>query len=104
LVVPIGAVVEFNRNHYLVFGLVLLLVGIQLRLTESFVLNEKTSRFLAERLRSSSPGDGLVAPMLAIGGPVPRRVVQPPQWLGWAIISVGSVLILHSLALKKPGG
>ena len=32
-----------------------------------------------------------------------KHRVEPPSWLGWALVSVGSVLILHSLALKKPG-
>lgn len=95
---------EFNRNHYFVLGLVLLFVGIQLRMTESFVLNEKASRFVAENFRPASAADGFVRPLLAVGGPIPRRVVRPPDWLGWALISVGSVLILHSLALKRPGG
>ena len=30
--------------------------------------------------------------------------LHPPEWIGWAFISVGSVLILYSLVLKKPGG
>ena len=34
----------------------------------------------------------------------PRKVLQPPEWLGWCLMSVGAVLILHSLAMKGPGG
>ena len=34
----------------------------------------------------------------------PNHRIHPPNWLGWSLISVGSVLILYSLALKKPGG
>ena len=96
---------EFNRNHFFALGLVLLLVGVQLRNVESFTLNERTSRFLTERLnRSGGDPDSGVRPLLASIGPSPRHTIRPPSWLGFALISVGSVLILHSLAMKKPGG
>ena len=96
---------EFNRNQYFMFGLVLLFVGIQFRLVETFVLNEKTSRFIAERVQPAVAGaDGSSRPFLPAVGPAPRRTVRPPQWLGWALMSIGSVLILHSLAMSKPGG
>lgn len=91
---------EFNRNQYFMFGLVLLMLGIQFRVIDSIVLNEKASRFVAERMNA---GDSSATAFLPAVGPTPRRTVRPPQWLGWALISMGSVLILHSLAMKKPG-
>jgi hypothetical protein len=93
---------EMNRNSFFLLGLVLLLIGVQLRMVESYVLNEKTSRFLAERAQLSD-GDGTIRPFLAAIGPTPRRTLHPPEWLGWSLMSIGSVLILHSLAMKKPG-
>jgi hypothetical protein len=35
-------------------------------------------------------------------GPVPRKTVRPPQWLGWLMLSAGGVLVMHSLAMPKP--
>ena len=32
-----------------------------------------------------------------------RKVVQPPRWLGLALMSVGSVLTLKSLSMKGSG-
>jgi hypothetical protein len=90
---------EFNRNHFFALGLVLLFLGIQFRNVESFTLNQRTSKFLAERMNRS--GDG---PLLASIGPTPLRTIQPPEWVGFALVSVGTVLVLHSLAMKKPGG
>jgi hypothetical protein len=93
---------EFNRNQYFMIGLVLLFIGIELRMVESFVLNEKSSRFVAEKFGPQQEN----SPLMSIAGDVTagqRRVVRPPQWLGWCIISVGSVLILHSLAMRRPG-
>jgi hypothetical protein len=93
--------VEINRNQYFLAGLVVLFLGLQIRAVETFVLNEKASRFLAERIPAlASADDGLVP----AAGPTPRKTVRPPTWLGYAVISVGAVLILHSLAMKRPGG
>jgi len=91
---------EFTRNHYLAIGLLLLLLGVQLRLVESYTLNEKTSKFLVERMQSNSSGQ----PFLASFAPTTRRVIHPPDWLGWVLLSTGAVLVLQSLAMKKPGG
>ena len=40
---------EFNRNHYFLAGLVVLLLGIQVRMVDSFVLSSESTRFLATR-------------------------------------------------------
>ena len=93
---------ELNRNQYFIIGLVFVLLGLQFRSVETYVLNEKASRFLAERLTSlGADGDRSLMPAL---GPNTRRTIRPPEWLGYALMSVGAVLILHSLAMKRPGG
>jgi hypothetical protein len=95
--------VEFNRNQFLMGGILLLLLGLQFHTFESFTLSEKTTHFLASRFQdsSSAAASGTLLPAM---GPVGRKVVRPPQWLGWSLISVGSVLVLHSFGMKKPGG
>jgi hypothetical protein len=100
----VGRTMEFNRNHFFALGLVLLLAGIQLRNVESFTLNERTSKFLAERMHGGGDADTGVRPLLASIGPTPHHTIHPPEWLGFALMSVGTVLMLHSLAMKKPGG
>lgn len=96
---------EFNRNHYFIAGIFILLIGIQLRMVESYVLNEESTRFLMEQ--SEDPTVQIVSKtsqLFPAAGPAPRKTIVPPQWMGWAAISLGSVLILHSLAMPKPGG
>ncbi len=94
---------EFNRNQFMMAGVLLLLFGMQFRTFDSFTLNEKTTHFIVSRLPDSGPpATGLLAS--ASTEPIPRKVVRPPQWLGWSLVSIGSVLILHSFAMKKPGG
>jgi hypothetical protein len=91
--------VELNRNHYFMVGLFILCLGVQFRLVESYSLNERVSKFIAERTASNS-----AAQFLPSVGPTPRKEIAPPEWLGWAMMSIGTVLILHSLAMPKPGG
>ena len=95
---------EFNRNQFMILGVVLLFLGLEFKKVESFTLNERASRLINERLAASSEGDGSMRPFMASIGPTPRRTVHPPDWLGYALLSVGAVLVLHSLAMKKPGG
>ncbi len=98
---------EINRNQYFLAGIVLLFVGIQFRLVDSVTLNEPTSRVVAKRLaKASTEDDSAPSPVLAssTGGTTStsRKVIRPPKWLGWAFISVGAVLVLHSLAMRRP--
>jgi uncharacterized membrane protein HdeD (DUF308 family) len=91
---------EFNRNQFLMFGVIVLLIGIQFRTFESFTMSEKATHFIAARMQDTTAA----ATTIISASPVPRKVLRPPQWLGWSLISVGSVLILHAFGMKKPGG
>ena len=93
---------EFNRNHYLFLGVFVLLLGLQLRMVSSYVLNERATQFLARSTSGESFGDAMASLSndVTFGS---RRVIQPPEWLGWCLMSVGGVLILHSLAMPRPG-
>ena len=99
---------ELNRNQYFMVGLVLLFLGLQIKFVDSYVLTEDAAQFVAKRLGKDQPSAGssvLTQPFTsaAAGSPaLQHRTVQPPTWLGWALMSVGAVLILHSLAMTKP--
>ena len=96
---------ELTRNHYFAAGLVVLFLGIQIQLVQSFVLTEQATTFLAKHVQKTSVEQPQsMATYLAASGPRPlaKKSLTPPNWLGWAMISVGSVLVLHSLALPKP--
>jgi hypothetical protein len=93
---------EFNRNQYFFLGLVILLLGVQLRMVSSYTLTRQATKFLAERSQPSAADSTLFA-LTSDMGAGPQKVLQPPEWLGWCLMSVGGVLILHSLAMKKPG-
>jgi len=71
---------SLNRNHLLLAGLLLFFLGVQFRLVSSFTLNERSSHFVAAR------------PL--------RKVVEPPRWLGLALMSVGAVFTVKSFSMK----
>jgi len=94
---------EFNRNQFMMIGVVLLLLGMQFRMFESATLSPKATQFLANRFQDT-PSAAATNPFFATESPIARKVIRPPAWLAWSLMSVGSVLVLHSLAMKKPGG
>jgi len=95
---------EFNRNQWFLAGIVVLLLGLQLRYVETFVLNERTTQFLAQKMKDAElVASNDMGASLAASSPVAKKVVTPPRWIGCLLVSMGSVLLLYSLAMKKPG-
>ena len=95
---------DLNRNQFFMIGLLLVMLGIQMRMIDSFVLNEKATKFVAKRLPEQQSTTYDRAQMyFAAQGPTPLRKVQPPKWIGYSLLSVGGVLVLHALSMKKPG-
>jgi hypothetical protein len=96
---------DINRNQFLLIGLVLLLLGLQVRLVDTYVLNESSTRFLARRAVKAEKASIWSWPTaLAAQGTLPleRKRFQPPRWIAWALLCTGAVLTFHSFALKKP--
>jgi hypothetical protein len=87
-----------TRQHLLLAGLLLFLLGVQFRVVDSFTLNERSSHFVAARL-----GGGPQQAAASWQAPALRKVVQPPRWLGLALMSVGAVLTVKSLSGKGNG-
>jgi hypothetical protein len=96
--------VDLNRNQFFFLGIVVLLLGLQVRYVSAYVLNPEATKFLAQKTGQSQ--DLATASYFTFAGTTStetRKTVHPPEWLGWCLISVGAVLVLHSLAMKKPG-
>ena len=95
---------DINRNQVLLAGLVVLALGIQLLLVESYVLTPEFTQFLAEKTdHPVAAVNGTLAAFTTSGAPAAKKTFQPPDWIGWALVSMGSVLILHSMSMKRPG-
>ena len=83
-----------SRHRLLLAGLLLFLLGMQFRVVESFTLNERSSHFVAASLGGGPQAASWQAPAL-------RKVVEPPRWLGLALMSVGAVLMVKSLSARQ---
>ena len=97
---------ELNRNHYFLLGVLLLLFGAQFRMVDSLVLTSEFSSYLAEQTGQPVAAVSSTASLLSFGAsstavPV-RKVVHPPEWLGWSLLSFGAVFVLHAMAMTKP--
>jgi len=94
---------DITRNQFLFAGLVLLALGLQLRAVESFELTPELTQFLAEQtdhpLASVNASTAMVTPSQK---PVAAKTVRPPEWLGWALASIGATLVMHAMAMKRP--
>jgi hypothetical protein len=94
---------DINRNQWFMAGLVLLFLGIQFRFVDSFVLAPDFARFLTEGTGNHVAAADTTSPLLKPFQNAPaKKTVTPPEWLGWAMLSVGLVLTLQSLAMKRP--
>jgi hypothetical protein len=96
---------ELNRNQFFLLGMVILLLGVQFRIVDSFILTPKCAKILAEKTghpmaAAIDTADKFNGSGATVTGP---HTLRPPEWLGWSLMSIGAVLILHSLAMKKPG-
>ena len=87
-----------KSHHLLIAGLLLFLTGVQFRMVESFTLSEPSSQFVSAQM-----GARLQQQPSVWGNGPGRKVVEPPRWLGLALMSVGSVLTLKGIALHRHG-
>jgi hypothetical protein len=95
---------DITRNQYFFAGLVLLFLGTEFLMLDNFTLTPEFTQFLADR--SGHPMAAVSATTQSLSGSekaVIQKVCKHPEWLGWSLISLGSVLVLHSWAMKKPG-
>lgn len=101
----LGDPMQMTRNRYFLLGVLLMLLGFQFRMVESFVLNEPATRAL-HRFTKDTPvasNDFSTAFFMQVH-PKPTKRVAPPRWLGLAMIAAGTVISLHAVALPKPQG
>jgi hypothetical protein len=96
---------DLNRNHIFCAGLVFLLLGVEFFYVDALVLTPEATRILAEHTKHPMVQASNVADA-AVGGKtqLPPHRLQIPEWLGWCFMSIGGVLVLHSLAMPKPSG
>ncbi len=95
---------DITRNQFLFAGLVLLFVGLEFRAVDTIELTPELTQFLAEQTgHPLASVNASTAVLTASQKPIATKKVRPPEWIGWALISLGATLIMHSMAMKAPG-
>lgn len=93
------------RNRYFLSGILLVLIGLQFRRVESFVLNEQSTRVVAKITKTPIVDNSTTLGLfLEPVTPPMQKKVTPPRWLGLSMIAVGGVIALHSLSIPKHRG
>lgn len=93
---------KMTRNRYFLLGVLLILLGVQFRMVDSFVLNTSATRALA-RVTEDTPvaSNDTLGNFLMEVHPKPTKRVTPPRWIGLAMIAVGAVVSLHAVAMPR---
>lgn len=86
-----------NRNHYMMLGTVLLLLGLAVFEVEAITLNEESTKFLAQQMKTQ-PAEQSFTPT-----PPVKKTIAVPRSLRFLCISVGAILMLHAIGMQKPG-
>lgn len=95
---------DFNRNQFFFIGMFILLIGLQVRMVDTYVLSPEATKFLADRTGNASTASTSASPgAFSTANLGAKKSLQPPEWLGWCVVSIGAVLVLHSLAMPRPG-
>jgi hypothetical protein len=95
---------DISRNQYFFMGILCLFLGGEVLLVDSFDVNPDFAQFLADR--TSHPLASVSATtqtLVQSDRPLVKKTIRPPRWLGGFLLSVGSVLVLHSWGMKKSG-
>ncbi|HPP53283.1 MAG TPA: hypothetical protein PK777_10060 [Thermoguttaceae bacterium] len=94
---------DLNRNQFFLIGVLLVLLGVQFRLVETAVLTSDAAKLLMGEPRHAPAASFSLSNLLPRERPpAATRTIRPPDWLGYSLLSIGSVLILHALALPRP--
>lgn len=91
-----------DRNRYFMLGVILLCLGLQFRLIDSFVLNESSTRALHKVTKSQqADANGMATNVFMQAAPSPKKTLKPPRWLGFVLLTAGGIMTLHALVLPK---
>lgn len=95
---------DITRNQYFLAGLLLVFLGVEFRAVESVQLTSEFTQFLARRTNHPAVATtDKVDSVLGTNTKLPPKTIIPPEWVGYSFLSLGAVLVLHSLAMQKPG-
>ena len=84
-----------------VAGILLLAAGLQLRAVETFEFSPSTTKVLAGIVGDAPETPRGALRNFMIETTQHRHRITPPTWLGWSLLSVGTVLIAKGRLKEK---
>ena len=93
---------DFNRTKLFMIGMFALLAGIQFRMVDTYVLNKDATQFIQSRVNRVDANAAVAARnWLPPAASPPLQRWTPPRAVGWALLSVGGVLVLYTLLIRR---
>ena len=113
---------SMRRTSTMTLGFVLIFLGIQFALVDSYQLTPRVANFLSEQRRApqvapqvvQNPNQRPYSPYTQAGYQVPQqapplvasiapvqRTITPPRWLCWPMLFCGTVVLLHGLSKPR---
>jgi hypothetical protein len=96
---------DITRNQFFYAGLVLLALGVQFRYVEAVQLTPEFTQMIGQGTGSPTAAVNTIGQSLVQSErPILAATVRLPDWLGYSLMSIGAVLVLHAMAMRAPGG
>ncbi len=91
-----------SGRTFFTMGIILVLLGLQFRAVDTFVLNQKASEFVEQRVNQNNPirSENSFNRLMLDSAPSARKQLTHPRWVGLALLSVGVVFLLQGIARR----
>jgi hypothetical protein len=84
------------RSFFLAIGITTIVLGLECQVVEKAVLADDFS-IVGTRVKDDLFAD---LPQTTIV----KRIVTPPEWAPWSLMSVGAIIVLYAVTLRPSGG
>lgn len=97
---------KWDRNKCFLIGVLLVLFGVQFRAVQRVTLTQHATDIIAKHTapEGADSSASYERMFMSVGPRTPKKTIEPPRWLGLALISVGAVLVMGAYVMPKPGG
>ena len=90
----------FNRHQILMAGCLVLALGTQFRLVQTYVFADSASRYIEPLMSFQQPAEEQAPAEEALPA-AHQYVLHIPDWMGWLLLTIGGALVLHSLSIPR---
>jgi hypothetical protein len=80
---------------WLYLGLMVSMLGLQLRMVEAYTFTPESTQVLNEWLGPNQNAPGASIQRWAVNESLVQKQYRPPAWLGYALLSTGAVMFVH---------